>query len=288
MTADQGHAVPSGADFLLLEPSARAAAVGGAFTAQQGLTDGLRYNPAALAGLKGAGASMSHASAPGDWSHDWAGAGLQWGGIGLGAEVLVSSLKPFELYDINGNAVGLAGAGSQNLMLAAATRLSGTAFSLGGGLRVFRSQLHTFTSQGYAADFGLLLGKPDGPFSAGLALQNLGAQSAYIADADPLPLSLRTGLLSKLPLDQGLDVHPSLDLVLFMDPTRPLEVRAGIEAQLFKAVGLRAGLQQAGSYRQLSFGLGFLWQGWGLDYAFQPGTELGAAHMIEIHLVSGR
>jgi hypothetical protein len=284
----QVRAVPSGADFLLLEPTARAVGVGGAYTAHRGRPEGLRYNPASLVGIKGAMASMAHVAAPGDWSHEWAGLGLKVGALSLGAEILVSSIQPFELYDSSGKVAAMAQAGSQNLMLALAGPLGRPWLNVGAGIRGFRSQLFIFESQGWAGDLGLLVGEEAWPLNFGLALQNLGVQSAYVSDADPLPLALRGGALGRLDLDQGLRLTPSLDVLSFTDSTRPLELRLGMEAAIYDRIGLRIGLQRAGTYQQLSFGAGLNWKGWGLDYAFLPGNELGASHLIELHVSTGR
>jgi hypothetical protein len=281
---------PSGADFLLLEPTARAVAQGGAYSAQSGRTEGLRYNPASLQGLRGLQASLAHVNAPGDWAYDWAGVGFRFGAFGLGAEYLGSSLKPFTLYDATGTAVGEAAAGSQNIALGAAAPLPLPGGWLKGGaaVRYFRSQLYLYEAQGGSVDLGLQACRKDWPVSLGLSLQNLGVESAYISEADPLPACARAGLQAKLPLDRGLLLMPAVDLVAYLDPTRPLEIRSGIEVDVFDRVGLRAGLLNAGSYHSLSFGMGLNWDGWGLDYAFLPANELGAEQMIELHIASGR
>lgn len=279
---------PSGADFLLLEPTARAVAQAGAYSAQHGRPEGLRYNPASLQGLRGLQASLAHVNAPGDWAYDWAGIGARLGSIGVGVEYLGCSLKPFTLYDATGAAVGEAAAGSQNLALGAAGALPGGWLKAGAAVRYFRSQLYLFEAQGAAVDLGLQACRKDWPVSLGLAVQNLGVESAYISDADPLPACARAGLQAVLPLDRGLNVMPAVDVVAYLDPTRPLEIRSGVEVDVFDRVGLRAGLMNAGVYHSLSFGMGLNWDGWGLDYAFLPANELGAQQMIELHIASGR
>lgn len=279
---------PSGADFLLLEPTARAAAIAGAYSAQGGRPEALRYNPAGLAGIPRLSASIAHVTAPGDWTHEWAGLGTRLGALALGAEILVSSIKPFELYNVNGDIVDIAQAGSQNLLLAAALNAPGRWLALGVGFRAFRSQLYKFSSQGLAADFGAQAHPRGWPLSFGLALQNLGTESAYVVDADDLPTCGRAGVSAKLPLEQGLDVEPSLDLLAFLDPSRPVELRIGLQADVYERLGLRAGILRTGNAMQLSFGLGVNWDGWGLDYAFLPGSELGSTHMLELHLASSR
>lgn len=278
----------SGAEFLLIEPTARAAGVAGAFSAAHGAPEAMRYNPAGLLKQGGLRASMAHVSALGDWSHDWAGLAADWGSLSWGAEILVTGIKPFELYDVNGDVVAMASAGSQNVMLAGAAPLPGGWLSVGAGLRYFRSQLYTFESTGFAGDLGLQAGHKSIPLRAGLALQNLGRQSAYLVEADPLPLCLRAGIMAPLDLDQGLRLRPSLDVLAFEDSSRRLEFRVGVQAEIYEKLNLRGGVLRAGEFQQYSFGAGFAWEGWGLDYAFQPGTELGANHFVTLHLGTTR
>lgn len=278
-------ATTSGADFLLLEPAARAAAAGGAFAAASKQTECLRYNPAGIAGLGGLSASVAHLSAAGDWSHEWAALVGQAGPVDLGLELLVSSMTPFELYDISGRDIGTAVVGSQNAMAALAFPVLGW-LDVGVGLRLFRSQLHTFTSEGIAVDLGLQARQPTWPVAYGIALQNLGTESAYFLTPDPLPLSLRAGLEGRAQLDRDFLLRPRGDLLYFLDKSRPLELRAGVEAEFYREAFLRAGILRAGTYQQLSLGAGFRWENLSVDYAFEPGNELGNSQMIELQIAS--
>jgi hypothetical protein len=151
------QAASSGAEFLLEEPAAQSAALSGAYAARQGQVDCLRYNPAGLAGMNGLCLALGHDSAAGDWSDEWAALAYPVGGFTVGSEVLVSTLQSFTLYDSSGTAIDSAGANNMNLGLAAAGPLEPW-LAMGADLRYFRSQLYTFSSQGYAFDLGLRLG----------------------------------------------------------------------------------------------------------------------------------
>ncbi|HXC63824.1 MAG TPA: hypothetical protein VNZ67_05670, partial [bacterium] len=129
----------------------------GAYAARQGQVDCLRYNPAGLAGMNGLCLALGHDSAAGDWSDEWAALAYPVGGFTVGSEVLVSTLQSFTLYDSSGTAIDSAGANNMNLGLAAAQHLEPW-LAMGADLRYFRSQLYTFSSQGYAFDLGLRLG----------------------------------------------------------------------------------------------------------------------------------
>ena len=271
----------SDAEFLLLQPSAHAAALGGAFGARQGSLDSLRYNPAGLDGLPSLCAAAAHDSAPGDWSHEWAAVGGRCGPVSLGIEALLSDLQTFTLYDANGQATDTASSSSQNLGLGAALALSDWA-SVGVAARVFRSQLYLYDSSGVAADLGLTLHQKGFPWALGVAVQNLGAQSAYISHADPLPLLGRAALQGAWELDEGLYIRPCVELVAYQDPLRPFEVRTGMEATLFDRLDLRGGWVKSQDWDQLSFGLGLHWDQVEVDYAYLPGSALGNSQLLEL------
>jgi hypothetical protein len=271
----------SGADFLLVEPSARAAGLAGAQSADHGQLEALRYNPAGLADLAGLQAVFSHLAAGGDWSHDWLGLGYGWGRVSLGLDLLVSQMQPLTLVNASGQAYDTAQVDSQNLGLAAAVALAPW-LQAGAVLRGFRSQIYTAQSQGWAVDAGLLLHAQAWPVGAGLALQNLGGQSAYVSQADPLPLLLRAGLQADFAVDRDLDASPRLDWVGYQDSGRPPELRVGADFGFFRTVHLRAGWVRAGTFSQPCLGLGVAWQSFVVDYAYQAGDDLGPSQMLDL------
>jgi hypothetical protein len=161
--------------------------------------------------------------------------------------------------------------GSQNGMVALALPL-GAWLDMGVGFRLFRSQLHTFTSQGMALDLGLQARSEAWPVVAGLALQNIGSQSAYFLEADPLPVCVRAGLEGRLPLDKDFMVRPRADLVYFEDKTGPGRAAA---SKVLPPGLLAGGLSAASSFQQVSLGAGLAEHQRGLR--FQPGSELATA-----------
>jgi hypothetical protein len=274
-------AAASDAEFLLLQPAASAAALGGAYGARRGSLESLRYNPAGLDGLSGLCADVGHDSAPGDWSHEWAAIGGRWGALSLGMEVLLSDLQSFTLYDASGQAADNATSSSQNLGLGVATQLSRWA-SLGAEAHFFRSQLYIYQSWGWAGDLGLNLHWPGLPWSLGLAVQNMGAQSAYISDPDALPLCGRASLQGDWRLDRAIHLRPSVEFVGYQDPLRPQELRAGLELSAYERLDLRGGWLSSADWSQPSLGLGLHWDALELDYAYLPGGDLGNSQVLEL------
>jgi len=276
-------AADSGADFLLLEPAARAAGMGGADGASGGQLEALRYNPAGLSGLDNLDLAVSEMNAETDWNNSWAALGGKLGPVFVAGEAVVSNLTSFTLYNASGQAFATANVGSQNIGLGAAIPATSW-LHVGTDVRYFHSQLYSYTSQGFALDAGMQVHRKEWPFSGGLAVQNMGSESAYISQSDPLPLLVRTSLQADFDLYQHCHVSPRVDVVAYQDSSRPKEVRLGVEATLYKSVFVRTGWIVAGDYEQACLGMGVQWQNLNLDYSYQPGNELGASEWVELRL----
>jgi len=205
------------------------------------------------------------------------------GSVFLGGEVLVSSLAPFTLYNASGQAFDVAQVGSQSLSLAAGQSMASWLHA-GADLRYFRSELYTYTSQGFALDAGLQLRGPNWPLSVGFSVQNVGLASAYYEQSDPLPTLYRGGIQVPLNINGDVRVVPRVDIVRYEDNTEPAEFRVGAEAILYKQAFVRAGWIHSTGYDQPSLGLGVLWESLAVDYAYEPGSVLGSNQLIELRI----
>jgi hypothetical protein len=276
----------TGADFLLMEPSARAVAGGGAFAASLSGLDSLSYNPAGLAGLGQAlHTSFSHVQSFGGWQYDSAALGFPRWGLDFGAEFSSSRLQPFQVYDDLGDPAGFAGAG--NLVYGLSCGSQSVIDHIWSGLRVrgFSSELAGYTSQGFALDGGLIYRPLDHyPLNFGFSVQNLGAQSAFVEDADPLPLLYRLGVDWSAYKNEHYSGAVKADLVVNMGDNRPDQGRAGIELQFYHAVFASAGMQMdpvRGLHYMFGAGMNNI-AGLGVSYAYLPHETLGAAHRISL------
>lgn len=275
----------TGADFLLIEPSARTVAGGGAFAASLSGLDSLAYNPAGLAGLGQAfHASLSHIQSFGGWQYDSVALGFPSRGLEFGAEFSSSRLQPFQVYDDLGNPAGFAGAG--NLVYGLSCGSKSVVNHLWSGLRArgFSSELAGYTSWGFAMDGGLIYQPLDTyPLRFGFSFQNLGFQSAYVEVADPLPLLYRLGVEWVAYKDEHYSGTAKADLVLNTGDNRPDQGRAGMEVQIYHAVFASAGIQMdpvRGMHTMLGAGMNIA--GLGISYAYLSHETLGTAHRISL------
>jgi hypothetical protein len=274
---------PSGADYLLAEPAARTAGLADADAAVGGELEAFRSNPAGLASVQGLQVAVSHLSEADDWNHEWMALGMPIAG-GVGAvEFLESDMTPFTLYDGSGQSYATATVSSQNLAFGWGMPVLAD-LDLGVDARGFRSQLYTYSNEGYAVDVGLRFEDRRLPVTLGMAIQNLGAESAYIAVSDPLPTRYRAGAEGHFRVSEAVAVSLRTDIVEYQDPTRPQEIRFGAETAFYKDAFIRCGWVHTAENDGLCMGLGVKWENLSLDYSYQPSNLLGDNELIELTL----
>lgn len=149
--------------------------------------------------------------------------------------------------------------------------------SLGGNIKYIYSKMYYLTSKAYAIDLGALYQTPIDNLSLGVSLINLGSKIYYKdkSQSDELPLTLNTGTSYRLKISPG-------DIILFAcDINKPLydrfvEVNAGIEYQLFNLFAGRIGFfNKPGNLRGVTYGVGFKYKDWNVDFANLPLGDLG-------------
>ena len=212
--------------FLLIEPGARAIAMGESYVAIADDATASYFNPAALAGQSRKKVNFTHSKwLPGladDLSYEFLAYSTPvegWGNIGVNVALL--NLGEQIRTDERGNTQGTFR--SYDMALSAAYGADiGENMSAGIGLKFIRSNL---ADQGagiergkgvgnsFAADLGLLW-KATPSLNFGAALRNLGPKIAYIdaSQADPLPQHIVLGVAYDLMDTQYHDILLSFDL----------------------------------------------------------------------------
>lgn len=265
------------APFLSLGVSARAVAMGEAFTAVADDASSVLLNPGGLGQLKGLNAVAQFASAGDDMSHNIAAIALPLGPGVIGAGINMMSMGTYDEVDSNGNvgakvspmdAAGLLGYGVRN-----------PAFMGGGwsGVSVEAVKVSTGGTL-IAGNLGTVLPFGDG-FAFGVALQHLGAK----ADGFGLPAAAKGGLAYLKPgyfraaLDAGFGLSDEIAYAAL-----------GIEYAPVSSIALRAGYkkpftdQGLGGAAGVTAGAGFRIKSLSVDYAFQPFGELAVNHIVSL------
>jgi hypothetical protein len=212
--------------FLLIEPGARAIAMGESYVAIADDATASYFNPAALSGQTKKKINFTHSKwLPGladDLSYEFVAYSQPvegWGNIGLNISLL--NLGEQTRTDERGNIQGTFRSYDVALSAAYGAEIGGN-MSAGIALKFIRSNLAdqgagiergSGVGNSFAADIGLLW-KLSPSISFGAALRNLGPKIAYIdaSQADPLPQHLVIGMAYEIFDTQYHDVLLSVDV----------------------------------------------------------------------------
>ncbi|MBT4496222.1 MAG: PorV/PorQ family protein [Gemmatimonadetes bacterium] len=229
--------------FLLIEPGARAIAMGESYVAIADDATASYFNPAALSGQTKKKINFTHSKwLPGladDLSYEFMAYSQPvegWGNIGLNISLL--NLGEQTRTDERGNIQGNFRSYDVALSAAYGAEIGGN-MSAGIALKFIRSNLAeqgagiekgSGVGNSFAADIGLLW-KISPSFSFGAALRNMGPKIAYIdaSQADPLPQHLVLGMAYEVFDTQYHDVLLSVDVY------KPLIANGSFISNLVKA-----------------------------------------------------
>jgi hypothetical protein len=274
-----GAAGTTGADILNARTSARAAALGEAYSALGYDVTALGYQPASVASLKSSSISFLHYSEVESVNiEDLAYAqpfdfGVLDGTVVYRGQPTINNTfatdAPVNAYDVVVG-IGWAGRASSYLDFLPSSLQEADA---GVSLKYVDSQLGAFNAWTVAADLGLRMPIGEGLIGS-VSLLNLGPGMKFIAVTDPLPSTLVGGI------SRSFDPIFSNQFNLAVDMEYPfqseLRMHVGLEDWLGKSLAIRSGyiLDSQQSLNGFTFGLGVKLDQEGLlfalDYAMRP------------------
>ncbi|KAF0125604.1 MAG: hypothetical protein FD189_2243 [Elusimicrobia bacterium] len=277
------------AAFLKSPPAARIEALGGGGLAAPA-PDSVFFNPAALAGLRGAYAVSGYesllesayraslaVSIPGSGGTTWS-AGAVFGSGGK-----------LDLLDARGDYGGSFTHYDAALFVSAAFPLRDGGF--GFSLKGIRSALGDVSALGAAVDLGYMSysRRRDGADMA-LTLRNLGTPLKYEEESDPLPLELAAGLLWRYA--GGFRLMADGRMPVDHAPYFIMGGEYGVPFGSAASFALRAGfssksLDDLGAAGSISGGFGLGLGAAAFDYAFVPYGDLGSTHRVTLSWLLG-
>jgi hypothetical protein len=304
--------------FLLIEPSARIAAMGNAgATLYDGGLDAVYYNPAAIGQVKQMSVEFSHSLWLADISFDYAALALPLGNWG-NSYVSVTALNSGDIevrtvdhplgtggtYTVSDLAIGL-GYGRQITERFAVggqlswvqetiwhTSMSAPVFNAGTLYRISAQGLHigssisNFGTQGQYAGSDLRILFDADPTRYG---DNEALPAEQFAGNFPLPVLFRVGVGYPVRLGERNRLRLALDAFHPSDNTE--SVSAGAELSVREMLALRAGYQNAFQRdSEVGLTLGAGWKGqldthaYRLDYAWADQGRLGSTHRVTFGL----
>ncbi len=270
--------------FLGLDSSARAAAMGGAYTALAADAEALHYNPAGLGFLLESEAAVMHNQYFESATQEHLSVALR-PGVALSADVLnYGSLARTTYSSPNG------GLGTFSIMDSALAAGAGYAFgplSLGAAGKWLREDNDKTVGQAVAFDGGALLRLPWVPgLSVGAAGQNLGGKVRFQSGGEALPVTGRAGAAFVFPAF-GHQNAVSADAV--KEGSDKVRFMGGLETVAGRSLALRLGYTtRVDSGLGVSAGVGWRGEAWSVDYAIAPYGDLGLTHRVGIGFRWGR
>ena len=288
--AQNDNAGTTGFSFLKVGVGARAAALGGAYTAISGDLESTAWNPAGIYDGGERAAAVSLTSYLVDTE-----AGFLCVALPSGSRMWAVSVNYFTYGDLQrtskeGEVTGTFGAFDVATGLTAAQRVWGDRLTLGATAKWIYSGIDDFSADAMAVDLGVLARGPIPGMTVGASMSNLGTVRSGFTKGyeDSLPVLLRVGV-SHRPAHFPVPVLLSGDIAIPND--NDAYFTFGAEIRLAGGLTLRPGysLQQSGldgdEALGLSTGAGLDLKGMRFDYAYASFPALGDVHRVSL---SGR
>ena len=275
-------------DFLNVGLSARPNAMGGSFSAVSHNIDALQWNPAGLNGIENSILSTGMLL--------YTKAGLRFGEINYGFNKQKNTFG-FGINYVNYGSIEKRGENNEDLgtfspidmvFLSGFSRRITNELTTGIGAKFVYERIDSFLSYGAGVDLGIQYLMKERNLTIGIVLKNIGKElKAHYEEKGSFPMSL-TGGVSFHPLNV---INMNFDYTKFLTISRSI-AKFGIEWQAVPMFAVRAGYNSTGSdlktgytsdlFAGTSFGVGFSWKKFYLDYAVQPMADLGISHSITI------
>ncbi|HAB53188.1 MAG: hypothetical protein A2315_06750 [Ignavibacteria bacterium RIFOXYB2_FULL_35_12] len=282
-------------EFLRVDMSARAAALGGTFVSNHDDPNVIFYNPAGINLLSEDPISFSFVKHLLDINLASLSYSTEFENIGrFGGAVKYINYGTFTEADEFGNRGGEFGAGEVALIVGYANSLDPN-FSYGVNAKFIYSKIADRNSSGLGFDVGLNYFVPEEDLSFGFAAMNIGTQlTSYYEEKEELPLDIIVGVSKKLehlPLRLSLDFHKlNTDREDFADRFKAFSL--GAEFTLSKVLRLRFGYDNekrsdlkigtSAGIAGFNAGLGAIISDYNFDYGFSSLGAIGALHRITV------
>jgi hypothetical protein len=282
------------AQFLKINPQARARSMGGVFTATSEGANAVYCNPAGICRIENMELSTTYIR----WFQDinfcyTAYANKISGNDAIGFSFTYLTMERIQRIEIDSSDI-LYDTGETfrpydfAALISYSKRIPGIFpflkdTCIGGNIKLIEQKIDRVDARTMALDLGWISDMPDHKYSLGLVVQNIGPPIRFVSEADPLPLSIRLGcgwhplsfavlaLDVNFPIDNNINLHFGAEL----HPVSIFAVRLGYRTNTISDLGALSGL---------SAGIGFRYNKYGIDYAWVPYGDLGHTHTVSMLL----
>ena len=295
----------TGFSFLRIEPSARAASLGGSFSAMYGDdANAMFYNPALLNDQMHRALSVSFVNHVSDLRASFIAFGLHEDRIGsMGIGVRFLSWGKLTETDEEGNDLGSFSSNDLAITLGL-SRIYADRVRLGVNIHSILSSVASFNSSALALDLGMLYHSIEGDFTFSASVNNLGVVLSSLGSVnDELPLDFKlsvTKRLRHLPLLLSLTGYNLHDYTIITENATPLEqimehVSLGGEFQFSEGFNVRFGYNHRRhetlktksrlDFAGFGFGVGLKISSFRFDYAYNSWSEAGGMSQFTVRTV---
>jgi hypothetical protein len=291
---DGTSAGTSAAQFLKVASGARGVALGEAFSALSDDASAIDWNPAGLMKINKRSVTLMHAPYLASTFVDFFSYAERAGEIGSwGMAIKYMNYGKITKTDTSGDEIGDLTPYEVSASVGFAAYITGfnkepeERFVLGATGKIVRSQLLASDST-VSADLGILF--PyffENKFQLAMSAQNIMGTLRYDKEANPLPLILRLGSVTRV----TENFLVTADIVGPRDNAPFLAMGGEFKAGFGKAtdVALRAGgntraVGDLKGFHNLTFGTGLRYSAYSIDYSFSPFGDLGSVHRISAAL----
>lgn len=277
------------ADFLNLPVGARAAAMGGAYSAISEEASAVYWNPAGLIQIPKLSAIFMRAQYLDKISYQYAAYAhrLSYDSV-IAGSIMLTDIGSITETDISGNTLGSFTPSDQVYTLSYSKAIlefsdKDIDVSIGVSAKYLKSKIVN-SAKAYAADVGVMTYNfSDIPYRLGVTATNMGGGLSYDRESNPIPLTFKLGAAVNpfrnllvatdvvMPKQNSPSVRLGAELATTPNELTRLCVRAGLDTQRLR--------DDIGGF---SMGVGATMHFFSLDYAFVPMGELGSTHRISL------
>lgn len=265
-------------------PSAMAA-----YTAATGDVWSLTYNPAGLASISRMKLGVSQIEWFEDTSFSYLGVGLPRGDGGLALGLAYFDLGSVPVTDMEGTDLNLS-ADAYNFGF-----IGGYGFQvpnicdLTAGIsgHVIQGNFDDETATAIGLNMGILYGLMENQVHVGLAARNLGTKFKFVDEEDEQTLTFAGGVSYATAEDQIQNVDVTIGVDAIMPKDQGFQVGVGGEIWVYDTLALRAGYRTGSEMGNLSYGAGFRYSDFQLDYTYADYEDLEATHRISLTMAFG-
>jgi hypothetical protein len=270
---------------LITEGSARASALGTAYTGVVDDIAGLAYNPASPASLSQGQASFMYQNGliEDRFGLLMLGMPLAHGLGGFGLSVGYYDAGTLELIDETGASRSVNAQRDVTAQLAYAHTFGRTSLGIAGKY-ITSTLAGEYTANAMAADIGILT-KVSSRLSLGASALNYGTKLTYLTEGDALPRTLRMGGSYALFPNRAASTSLLFD-ASYLSNEKQLSPALGLET-LVGPLAIRAGYRKTGDTGEFTAGAGFALGRSSLDYAFGLINQLDTQHKVSVAMHFG-